>query len=81
LRNERGELTEGTRTNLFVKIGGALYTPPIESGLLPGVLRARMIRSGRAIERVLYEDDLRTAEAVFIGNSARGLMKAAVFRK
>ncbi len=76
LRNERNELTEGSRTNLFVRIDGTLYTPPLSGGVLPGILRNAMVLRGEAVERVLYENDLRSAEAVFVGNSARGLLKA-----
>jgi para-aminobenzoate synthetase/4-amino-4-deoxychorismate lyase len=76
LRNERDELTEGSRTSLFVRIDGTLYTPPLTSGVLPGVLRNALVSRGQAVERVLHEDDLRSADEVFVGNSARGLLKA-----
>jgi len=76
LRNERNELTEGSRTNLFVRMEGTLYTPPLTSGVLPGILRRALVARGEAVERVLYESDLRRADEVFVGNSARGLLKA-----
>jgi para-aminobenzoate synthetase/4-amino-4-deoxychorismate lyase len=76
LRNERDELTEGSRTNLFVRIEGILYTPPLSCGALPGILRTALVRRGDAVERVLHESDLRGADEVFVGNSARGLLKA-----
>ena len=76
LRNERDELTEGSRTNLFVRLRGKLYTPPLECGVLPGILRQQLLASGECFERVLFESDLRDAEAIFAGNSARGLRKA-----
>lgn len=76
LRNERGELTEGARTNLFLERGGTLLTPPAQSGLLPGVLRTQLLSSGRAREHVLYDDDLVGADALYIGNSSRGLLRA-----
>ncbi len=74
--NERGELTEGSWTNLFIRRGGALFTPPAGSGLLPGTLRAALLASGEALETVLYPVDLAAAEAVFLGNSVRGLLEA-----
>lgn len=74
--NERGELAEGSRTNVFVERGGVLLTPPLTSGLLPGVLRSELIRSGKAREAVLAPDDLARADAVFLGNSVRGLVRA-----
>lgn len=74
--NERGELTEGSFTNLFIRLGGKLHTPPLSSGLLPGTLRAELIASGKAEERVLTLADLAAAEAIFLGNSVRGLVPA-----
>jgi para-aminobenzoate synthetase / 4-amino-4-deoxychorismate lyase len=76
LRNERGEVAEGSRTSVFVKRGDMLYTPPLASGVLPGILRSRLVSQGHAVERVLYFDDLRSADALYVGNSARGLLLA-----
>lgn len=75
-RNERDELTEGSITNLFIERGGVLLTPALSSGLLPGTLRAELIATGRAHERVLTLADLETAEAIWLGNSVRGLIRA-----
>ncbi len=74
--NERGEVAEGSRTNIFVRRGTKLYTPPLSSGLLPGVLRADLLADGKAEEAILTLQDLTKAEAVFLGNSVRGLVKA-----
>ena len=69
-------MAEGSRTNVFIEKNGRLLTPPLSSGLLPGVLRAELIAQGRAHEAVLTLDDLAGADAVFVGNSVRGLVKA-----
>jgi para-aminobenzoate synthetase / 4-amino-4-deoxychorismate lyase len=69
-----GRLTEGSFTNLFVKRNGMLLTPPLSRGLLPGVLRARLIEEGRAKEVDLTPEDLKGG--FLIGNSLRGLMRA-----
>lgn len=75
--NERGELTEGSRTTIFIGAGdGRLLTPAISAGLLPGTLRAQLIDDGRAQEAVLTIDDLNRAREVYLGNSVRGLMRA-----
>jgi para-aminobenzoate synthetase/4-amino-4-deoxychorismate lyase len=79
--NERGELTEGTRTNLFVELDGALFTPPLECGLLPGILRERLLADGVARERILVDEDLTRATIIYVGNSARGLLRARVCRR
>ncbi|MGE0055763.1 MAG: aminodeoxychorismate synthase component I [Hyphomicrobium sp.] len=75
--NERGELTEGSRTTIFIEMDGVLLTPALSSGLLPGTLRADLIARGKAREVQLTLDDLSRADAVYLGNSVRGLMKAA----
>ncbi|MEN3972850.1 aminodeoxychorismate synthase component I [Sphingomicrobium sp. XHP0235] len=71
-----GFLTEGSFTNLFVEQDGMLVTPPLSRGLLPGVLRQKLIDEGKAIEGDVRVEDLRNASKFCIGNSARGLMKA-----
>lgn len=77
LANERGELCEGTITTLFVERGdGMLLTPPLECGLLAGVLRAELLDEGRAEEAVLTPDQLAAAKAIYLGNSLRGLIPA-----
>ncbi len=78
LVNERGELTEGTWTNLFIERHGRLLTPPLDCGLLDGTLRRSLLdEPERAAEvRVLYPEDLRDAAAVYLGNSVRGLVRA-----
>ena len=69
-----GRLTEGSRTTLFVKRGETLVTPPLSRGVLPSVLRSRLIDEGEAVEGELTRDDLK--DGFLIGNSARGLIPA-----
>ncbi len=74
--NERGELAEGSRTTIFLERNGRLETPALSSGLLPGTLRSELIAQGRAVEEVLTIEDLKLADAIFLGNSVRGLVRA-----
>ncbi|PTS76116.1 aminodeoxychorismate synthase, component I, partial [Sphingomonas sp. HMWF008] len=74
-----GRLTEGSFTSLFVPGTDdagrdVLITPPLAAGLLPGVLRAELLESGRAIERDVTAADLTTD--FFVGNALRGLIIA-----
>ena len=71
-----GQLTEGSFTNLFVERGGVLLTPPLSVGLLPGILRAELIESGRAVEATLTRGDLK--HGFFVGNALRGLIPATL---
>ena len=76
--NKKGELTEGTRTNLFIEIDGRLFTPALTCGLLPGTLREELLDLPRAAasEAVLTPQDLLTADRIYLGNSVRGLVRA-----
>ena len=78
--NERGEVTEGAITNLFVEAAGRLLTSPAACGLLEGIRRRRVLadRSLRASERVLYPEDLRTCRRILLTNSVRGVMPAVL---
>jgi para-aminobenzoate synthetase / 4-amino-4-deoxychorismate lyase len=69
-----GAVTEGSFTNIFVERDGLLRTPPRSAGLLPGVLRAKLLAEGRAVEAALTIPDL--SGGFFIGNALRGLMPA-----
>ncbi|MGN7867859.1 aminotransferase class IV family protein [Paracoccus sp. 22332] len=75
LLNERGEICEGTITTLFLEREGRLLTPALDCGLLPGVLRASLLASGRAREAVLRPDDLEDGR-ILMGNALRGLIPA-----
>ncbi|WP_208993024.1 aminodeoxychorismate synthase component I [Roseibium sp. TrichSKD4] len=74
--NENGFLTEGSFTTLFVKKNGKLLTPALEHGLLPGILREALLDKRLAYEADLRPEDLITAEALFVGNSVRGLIRS-----
>ena len=71
-----GFLTEGSFTNLFVEKGATIHTPPAARGLLPGILRNRLIEEGRVTEGELTVDDLRGE--FYIGNSVRGFILAVL---
>jgi len=77
--NLRGELTEGAISNVFVEKDGRWSTPPVECGLLAGVYRRHLLTTRPEIEgRVLREDDLRSADAVYIANAVRGLRQVEI---
>jgi para-aminobenzoate synthetase/4-amino-4-deoxychorismate lyase len=77
--NERGEMTEGAISNLFVESGGRWLTPPVECGLLAGVYRRHLLETlPNAEERVLYAEDLWRADAVYLCNAVRGLRRVKI---
>ncbi|MBI2516705.1 MAG: aminodeoxychorismate synthase component I [Opitutae bacterium] len=74
-----GEALEGTVSNLFVVRAGRVCTPPLDSGILPGIVRARMLATGAPpVEEVaISEQMLRDADEVFLTNSLLGVMPVA----
>ncbi len=75
-KNEKGQLTEGSYTNLFVEKSGIFYTPPIECGLLAGIYRQSVLEDPDILskEKILYINDLIEADQIYICNSVRGLI-------
>ena len=78
LWNERGEVTESTVANVIARLDGEWITPPVESGLLPGVFRAWLLRQGLVKERPLKLTDLPRVEALYLVNSVRKWMPVQV---
>ncbi|AQR67218.1 aminodeoxychorismate synthase, component I [Janthinobacterium sp. LM6] len=78
--NERGELTEGGRSNVFVRLDGRWHTPPLSCGLLPGVQRAAMLADPAwdAQETIITRTMLAQAEAIVVCNALRGALPAHI---
>ncbi len=77
-QNQRDEITEGTITNIFTEIAGQLITPPVESGLLPGVMRASFIEESDVSVKPIFPRDIRNADRVFLTNAVRGVVEVDV---
>ena len=74
--NEKNQVSEGATTNIFINKMGLLYTPPVASGILPGVFRKSWLQKNINIkEEVLYKDDLLIADEILLTNSLRGIVK------
>jgi para-aminobenzoate synthetase/4-amino-4-deoxychorismate lyase len=72
LTNARGEITETTIANVALCIGGELLTPPVPSGLLPGVQRAAMLEAGVLRERPIALAEALRAGRLTLMNAVRG---------
>jgi branched-chain amino acid aminotransferase len=80
--NTRGEVCEGTGSNVFYEHDGELVTPPLSAGCLAGVTRELLIEwlatAGMPVrERSLPIDTLRTAQEAFITSTTRNVMPIA----
>jgi branched-subunit amino acid aminotransferase/4-amino-4-deoxychorismate lyase len=74
LASAEGEVFEGAVSNVFCVRGGAACTPPVARGIIPGTVRAAVIREARAAgvplrEAPLTRDDLAAADEVFVTNA------------
>ncbi|WP_079419143.1 aminodeoxychorismate synthase component I [Thiomonas intermedia] len=76
--NARGELCEGGRSSLLLRLDGQWCTPARSSGLLPGVARQWLIDHGGLREAVLQAADLQRAERLAVVNSLRGVLAAVL---
>jgi para-aminobenzoate synthetase/4-amino-4-deoxychorismate lyase len=76
--NERGEVTEGGRSNVFIRLDGQWLTPPLSGGLLPGVMRAVVIEAWGAREAVVTPAMLAAAEEIVVCNALRGALRAVL---
>ncbi len=76
LWNRLGEITESTIANIVVEIAGKLLTPPVSSGLLPGIYRGLLLEEGKIAEKVIRTDDLHRCSAIYLINSVRKMRKA-----
>ena len=80
--NTRGELCEGTTSNVFLVMQGKVLTPPLSSGCLPGTMRARVIAKCRelgirVVEEILTAAHVGAADEIFITSATRGMVPVA----
>ncbi len=80
LLDTRGRVAEATAANLVVVLGGAVFTPPLSDGALPGIARAKLLESGAVRERSLSPQDLERAEAAMLVSSLGARMVSAIER-
>ncbi len=72
LHNQRGMVTESNIANVVYRLDGALYTPPVFDGLLPGTLRGDLLERRIIVERSLPVDEIPRVEAWYLINALRG---------
>jgi para-aminobenzoate synthetase/4-amino-4-deoxychorismate lyase len=79
--NERGEVTESRVANVVVMIDGQLFTPPVNSGLLPGTFREQLLAEGKIKERVIKIEELKKTKELFLINSVRKWMRVKLIEQ
>lgn len=76
--NLDNQVTEGSITNIFIRLGDQWLTPPLFCGLLPGIWRQKTIALLNAKEIPFGLDELTRAEEILMGNSVRGGVPAHI---
>jgi para-aminobenzoate synthetase/4-amino-4-deoxychorismate lyase len=78
--NERAEVAEASRHNIFVEKEGILVTPPLSAGALPGIERQRVLDDPKwnASEARISPRDLRMAKRILLTNAVRGVVEVAL---
>ncbi len=76
LLNTSDRVACASAANVFRIVGDRLETPPVADGVLPGIIRGRLLAVAgevglEAAEKSLGERDLAAADAVFLTNSVR----------
>lgn len=79
--NTKGQLCEGTTTNLFFVKKGKLYTPEKACGLLPGIMRDWVMRRKVVEETVILPEQIEAFDECFVTNSLMGVMPAVCLGK
>jgi branched-chain amino acid aminotransferase len=79
LLDEWGRVSECTSANIFAVSGTSVYTPPLDSGCLPGITRGIIlndlsVKDVRVEERHVTLDDLFGADSVFLTSTTRELL-------
>lgn len=74
--NQDGQVTECSQSNMFVVTHGALATPPLSAGLLPGITRQVVLALAARLgipggDRQLSAADVINADEVFITSTTR----------
>lgn len=78
LWNEDGDITETTVANVIVNFDGALFTPPVDCGLLGGTFRENMLSSGQVKERRVKVSEITASTEIILINSVRGAYAAVM---
>lgn len=75
--NEHGYVTEGGRSNIFIRQGQQWITPALHHGLLPGIMRGIVLATTEmnAIEGDVTKSMVMTADEIILCNSLRGAFK------
>lgn len=87
LLNDEKNIVEALQSNVFMKMGNTLITPPISDGCLNGIMRKQILNLATKIEEIevieksISPFDLQKADELFLTNSITGIQPISKYRK
>ena len=85
--NEEKNIVEALQSNLFMKMGNSVVTPPISDGCLNGIMRKQVIEILNKMEGIEVKEtsispfDLQKADELFLTNVITGIQPITKYRK
>lgn len=84
--NETGTISEATSSNIFIVYNGVFYTPSLNQGCIPGVMRQFLIemlrKSGTEVQECpLSPSALLRADEIFLTNVISGIQWVSAYRQ
>jgi len=87
LLNNEKNVIEALQSNIFMKMGNTLITPPIADGCLNGIMRKQVLNLSKKIsgievvEQSISPFDLQKADELFLTNVTKGIQPITKYRK
>lgn len=84
ITNPSGQVAESSISNIFWITAEGIYTPPLSSGCIAGIMRKKLLQAGSLAglsiqERITTADDLINAEELLLSNAIRGIQPVSSF--
>ena len=81
LFNQESEVTETNISNIVFEENGDLFTPPVECGLLSGIMRTELLHNNVIKERTITKNELLKVDKVYLINALRGWRYARFLKR
>lgn len=85
--NDEKNVVEALQSNLFMKTGNVVVTPPVSDGCLNGIMRKQILEILKKIEGIEVKEtsispfDLQKADELFLTNVISGIQPVTKYRK
>ncbi|MBA4249994.1 MAG: hypothetical protein C0432_03570 [Candidatus Puniceispirillum sp.] len=77
LLSVHGNIACSSVANIFFKKEGQWYTPPLDEGIIPGIIRRKILSTGKIKELKVSISDIKKYSSCFITNSLNGCRPVA----